>query len=398
MRSARSAFFLGTFAVSALAACSLLVGVKDEEDLKRPDAAPPDATLDAGPPDVDPCPHAGPPPAPTTGAASPEVTHAFAVRKVFLGGLRDAPDSGPPVPTAYDFDRICSCENHDERVPGLPRTSCVLPNGAELCSPSAGPLDDPEGRDLGAVNAFRSARPFVQAIEDNDVNPIFNNGNLGFLLQVDGYNETADDPKVLVRVYSSIGIARVGDAGRDGSTVCRGADPGVVKPSWNGAKTDVWFASSGSASASEGYVTGGQLVVNGTAASYFLPVGGGVLKQSKSIFVGQLTKQDGGVGYLLRGNLVGLVSASNLLGVIGTFRSPLSAARLCEDPVGFPLFKSPLCASRDLLESSTDPNRPCDSIAFVVGIEAEEVSAESPTAPCGPLNADGGDLCDAQCP
>ncbi len=383
----RTGLLAVSMTTAALYACQALIGIEDDPGLARlPDAPPP---FDAGP-DADPCPHARPPPKPDGGASDPESTVQFAVRKVFLGGLRD-------FPTAYDFDGICSCENRDERIPGLPRTSCV--QATEACAPGAS-TDDPEGRDLGGLNALAAARSFLPLIEP-DINKPFEQGRLGFLVRVQGYNETANDTLVQVRVSTSIGIEARADGGsRTGAAACADAATNIV-PSWNGAG-DRWFGPNNGGAASEGYVTNGTLVVNGSTASYEIPVGAQVLRQSKSVFVASIFKPDGGAGLKLRGNLVGLVSANNLLSVIGefpdfTFFQPGDKPRICESDGGgaLALFKSPLCAARDLLENSNDPTRACDALAFVVGIEAEQVVVEN-LAPCGPF-AGAGAPCNLKC-
>jgi len=371
----------------ALYACQALIGIEDDPGLARlPDAPPP---ADTGP-DVDPCPHARPPPKPAGGASDPESTFHFAVRKVFLGGL-------PDFPNAYDFDGICSCENHDERIPGLPRTSCVQPS--EACASGAS-TDDPEGRDLGGLIAFAAGKSYLPIVA-RDINKPFEEGRLGFLVRVQGYNETANDTLVQVRVSTSIGVEARADGGpRTGAQACADADSGI-RPSWNGAGNagDRWFGPNNAGAASDGYVTNGTLVVNGSTTSYEIPVGAQTLRQSKSIFVASIGKSTTGRGFVLRGNLVGLVSADNLLSVIGEFPDFLGnpGSRICDSAGGITvgLFKGPLCDARDLLVNSNDPKRPCDALAFVVGIEAEQVAVET-QAPCAPF-ADAGVACDLRC-
>ena len=249
-----------------------------------------------------------------------------------------------------------------------------------------------------SLNAFGLAEGFLPIIE-RDLNKPFEEGRLGFLVRVQGYNETPNDTLVQVRVSTSMGIEARADGGsRTGAEACASPDSGVL-PSWNSAGGDRWFGPNNGGAASEGYVTNGTLVVNGSTTSYEIPVGAQTLRQSKSIFVASIGKSKTGPGFVLRGNLVGLVSANNLLSVIGEFPDFLAKdpkPRICDSDGGaLSLFKTPLCSALDLLESSNDPTRPCDSVAFVVGIEAEQVAVES-TAPCS-LFADSGAGCDLRC-
>jgi len=367
-----------------LLACQVLVGIEDDPGVERFPPRPPDATVDAAP-DVDPCPHAGPPGEPDSGAPSPERTLVFAVRSMRLGGHED-------LPTGYDFDGICSCENRDQRLPGARSTSCRQPG--EVCTPGK-PTDDGQGRDLGGALALSGAGSLVRIVERNDINPRLDDGRIGVLLKVDGFNESPNDRKISVALFPSPGIELPANGGvaRDTAAACLGLPTDGGSPAWTpdaaldgatdgGPARDRWFVGgAGSATGTDGYVTGGLLVVNGSKAAYEIPIAGRNLRQTKSIFVAKIEKGPSG-RWTLRGNLVGLVSAAGLLSVVGVLPDPLGAGEpkppLCMNAQLAALITPQVCAARDLLETSEDPNRACDAVALAIGIEAEEAAIGSP--------------------
>jgi hypothetical protein len=353
-----------------LLACQVLVGIEDDPGVERFPPLPEAATVDASP-DVDPCSHAGPPGEPDSGASSPESKVVLAVRKVRLGGF-------PDLPQAFDFDKTCSCENRDQRLPNQPQTSCK--QEGDPCAPG-NPTDDPEGRDLGAVNAFRGASFVLGQLEQTTVNPYFELGRAGALLRIEGYNETPNDRRVVVTVLPSRGIQEPANGGpiRSVETACATLEPDPSgRPRWSStldagpdAALDRWYGSgSGEATGSVGYVTDGQVIVNGAKTAYEIPFGGFSLRQTNSIFVANIRRGANG-RWTLRGNIVGLVSAAKLLEVIGQL--PVNGGLLCEGGAGVAVADF-VCRARDLLESSDDPTKPCDAVALAIGVEAEEAA------------------------
>lgn len=377
----------------SLLACQILVGIEDDPGVERFPPRPPDAmALDAAP-DVDPCPHAGPPGEPDSGASSPDTQVVLAVRRVRLGGFTD-------FPQAFDFDKTCSCENRDERLPNVPQTSCK--QAGDPCAPG-NPTDDPAGRDLGAVNAFRGASFVLGQLEQTTVNPYFELGRAGVLLRIDGYNETPNDRRVVVTVLPSRGIQEPANGGpmRSVDTACMALEPAVDgRPRWSSmldagpdATLDRWYTSgAGEATGSVGYVTDGQVIVNGAKTAYEIPFGGFSLRQTGSIFVAKVQRGANG-RWTLRGNIVGLVSAAKLLEVLG--RLPSGGGFLCEGGVGLGV-STFICDARDLLESSDDPTKPCDSVALAIGIEAEE-AVIGDGALCPPADAGIDPACTLRC-
>jgi hypothetical protein len=375
-----------------LLACQVLVGIEDDPGVDRFPPRPPDASTDAAP-DVDPCPHAGPPGEPDSGASTPESKVVLAVRKVRLGGF-------PDLPQAFDFDKTCSCENRDQRLPGSPQTSCK--QEGDPCAPGS-PTDDPEGRDLGAVNAFRGASLVLPQLEQETVNPYFELGRAGALLRIEGYNETPNDRRVVVTVLPSRGIQEPANGGpiRTVDTACQAAEAAANGlPRWSSkldagpdATLDRWYtAGSGEATGSVGYVTDGQVIVNGAKTAYEIPFGGFSLRQTNSIFVSRLQRGANG-RWTLRGNIVGLVSVAKLLEVLG--RLPSNGGFLCGTLQGKAIADF-ICRAQDLLESSDDPAKACDAIALAIGVEAEEAAIGDP-ALCPPADAGIDPTCALRC-
>lgn len=389
---------LVTGLAGAVAACQLIVGVEPEADTARP--PPRDASVvDAGAPDVDPCPHARPPAPPTSPSDPRATTHMFAVRRVTLGGLSD-----PDLPHRFDFDNLCTCANHDDRAPNTSRVSCVQPG--EPCSAAAN-SDDDHGADLGG-EAFLVLGPVgLKGLEKTEISDKFEDGRRGMLIGIGEYNETDNDTSVTVSLVGTGGVARpapapgsdAGPVDRPRQQVCDETTGPTYKPRWDGTTRDVWYGptQAASAAASRAYVTGGLLVLDGTAASVKLPMFGQVLEQSRSIFVGRIARSPAGA-LTLRGNLVGVVSTAKLLSIFGSFQLPDvpdgGAQSLCQGPL-FPTLTNVICSGRDLLESGDDRTRPCDASAMAVGFEAEEITLGDPSPVCPPIVPYP---CDAQCP
>lgn len=400
---------------TAVAACQLLVGVEPEADTPRPPPLAEASVTDAGAPDVDPCPHARPPPPPAAPGDARRTTHVFAVRQVSFGGFTD-------LPRRYDFDNLCTCENRDERAPGRPRVSCVQPG--EPCTATTR-SDDENGADLGGENLLALGGVGLRDVEKAEVSGKFEDGRRGLLVRLDDYNEGPDDSSVVLTLVATGGVQRRAgasadagsdaDAGRDGGRdggsdasagqdrsrqqVCTETNDEAHKPSWDGTGRDVWFGPNTSTAAlsAQAYVTGGRLVLNGTAASVRIPMFGQVLEQSRSVFVATLGRSPGGA-LTLRGNLVGIVSASKLLGLIGSFQNPVvgdaAPTSLCDGPL-FSVLSNLICSGRDLLETGEDPSRPCDALALALGFAAEEITLGSASPACAPLAPF---VCDAACP
>lgn len=372
-----------------LAACQLIAGVEQEADTPRPEKAPP--VPDAGPPDVDPCPHARPP-GPPSGATenTKSTTHTFAVRNVVVGGLDD-------LPSTFDFDNLCSCQNRDMRDPNPPATSCV--QAVPACTPS-GNTDDDRGADLGGKGLVQRLKSTLETFTRAELHDKFESGQRGILIRVGDYNETLNDASVTVALVSSVGIFRRPDrtATRDAGA-CEQYATDAQAPSWADDAGDTWYRENKGVpvTTASGYVVDGKLVIDSAATSYKVPMFGQFLEESHPILVAELGKT-ADKAMTLRGNLVGITSASKVLRLFGTFQDPLSPGKdsgLCDNPTIVSVFTEGMCNSRDLLELGKDPTAPCDAFALALGMEAFEITEgpDSPDCPTLPTYA-----CDASCP
>lgn len=388
---------------SLLVACQILVGVKDEEENPRPSVGVDGGAETSVPPGIDaadPCPHALPPGPPDGGASQPETRHLLVVRSIRMGGYKE-----PGLERAYDFDRLCTCENRDERGGNSRHTSCKAPNG-DRCGTDR-PADDAFGRDLGGQNAFdRDDVAFnfiISGVEERDVNLKFRQGLLGFVMTLEGYNESNDDQKVNVGFSLSSGIRQNADAGavRPVEEACAAVNDAGVIPVWDAgpdAALDTWYTA-GVTQGKAGWVRDGYLVVDNAGANYSLPIGSQVLRQESPIFVGKVSRVNGHLE--VKGNLVGIVSANSLLNIVGAFVDPDNPTqKLCQADGGtggtlIATLKNSICTARDLLErSSPDPKIPCDAFAVAVGIDLVEVAEVVPN-PCVGIDAAA---CDLKCP
>jgi hypothetical protein len=206
-----------------------------------------------------------------------------------------------------------------------------------------------------------------------------------------------------VTVLPSRGIQEPANGGpiRSVDTACMTLEPEPNgRPRWSSrldagsdAALDRWYTSgSGEATGSVGYVTDGQVIVNGAKTAYEIPFGGFSLRQTNSVFVAKIQRGANGL-WTLRGNIVGLVSVTKLLEVLG--RLPVNGGFLCEGGAG-PGVASFICDARDLLESSDDPEKPCDAVALAIGVEAEQAAIGDP-ALCPPTDAGIDPTCALRC-
>ena len=387
-RTKRMALVAGALG-ALLAACQLIVGVEQEADTPRPEKAPP--VLDAEPPDADPCPHARPPGPPSSaGENAKATTHTFAVRNVVVGGFDD-------LPSTFDFDNRCSCQNRDTRDPNQPATSCI--QALPACTPT-GNTDDERGADLGGQGFVERFKATLETFSKVELHDKFESGQRGILVRLSEYNETENDSSVTVAILPSVGIFGRPDraASRDAG-VCEQYATAAQAPSWAGDAGDTWYRENKNVPVvtTTGYVVDGKLVVDSPATAYRLPIFGQYLEESHPIFVANLSRPPG-QAMNIRGNLVGITSASKVLRLFGTFQDPLSLGKdagICDNPTAVSVFTEAICNGRDLLELAKDPTAPCDAFALAFGMEALEIT-EGPSSPdCPPQPTYP---CDASCP
>ncbi len=289
------------------------------------------------------CSHAVAPPPPAhdnVGKNLGELVVAFSYMT-----LEGKDPKGAPISLGFDLDGIC--------------TAC--PSGVSSCKPlSPGippPCDEPgTGRDDAVRPLLDQIKTFVPF---NDVvfNGALNQGLFSQLLQIDGYNGTADDQAVTVAYRNGYVLAG------DGGPTIQGEDSWLVEPTSNGIP----------AYNVTGYVTGGTLVAKFVAAVpgkdglqmvWKLPNGQGgttrvLIALAEATITAHVSLSANGQLTLTDGRLGAKLTSSNALELPRAFG-------ICAGPQ-FDQTRQLFCSKADL------PNKDgfCDTLSFSLAFEAK---------------------------
>lgn len=279
-----------------------------------------------------------------------DVTFLAAVKSIGLS-------LDPPAPkTGYDLDGVCSCPGPE---------SCVRPAGApQHC-------DDDNGRDVSLNREVASFLLKTPGFSPEDLNKGLERGAYGLLIEVSGYNGTANDKQVAVSMFLSSGTA--GDAG----------------PGWDGG--DKWdLEPNGLAGGLDGgtpvsqfvdttaYVRDGVLVasrLNGVKITLGAPPAAVTLEATQGAMTAKVVKRDG-TWTLEGGTLAGRWPTTAMLKAVAPLPAPGSTAPLCNpsNSIFYGIVKGAVCRAADL---SSNPSRDvdrgaaCDALSFAVRFDAE---------------------------
>jgi hypothetical protein len=345
------------------------------------------------------CMHATYPPPPGGPDQGPDIgTIVVAIHTIELGDT----SSTPP---GYDLDGVCTCIDD-----GGPSCTGRSVDPTTYCDAMGG-IDD---QTLLLVK-------LIQIMGSGTFGSVFFSDEAGggkwtLLIEIAGYNGTANDPVVQVAVYPSPGFVP-NDAGA---------------PEWDG--TDAWNVSStslvkGDGGPNELSLDGGSVGDGGLVARYQSNgayVSGGVLvaslPQSQIIFQGglsssvfQLTLSEG----VLTGTLM---QNSTPQGVVWSITNGIIAARwaltdvfndvasfrmdgvdpICTSSPFYSVAKSAVCNDADILVNANDPaSTPCDALSFGLGFTADPANIGPVLEPvdagtsgsCAPGTSPAGDTC-----
>jgi len=220
-----------------------------------------------------------------------------------------------------------------------------------------------------------------------DLNPHIAAGEIGLILEIDGYNGQPDDSDLLVAAYASTGTWTADDAG--------GA--GVIRPPrWDG--NDVWAPDPASVqpgtpdlprfTARQAYVTGGTLVASFDRIQVpaSIGVGSGPFEADSAIVTANVVAA--GASFALTNGVVGArVATQTLLSGLARFRDPYAPdsggpGALCGANVDYNLVKSTVCVSADL---NADPAH--DNLGFACNALSAGVTFTAQPAKLGPEHA-----------
>lgn len=345
-------------------------GPGDLSDLTRGEpavTAPPTEDSAAPPAPIATCRTAEPPPKPAQAGSTtalPEVLFAF--DNMRIDALASDTTATLPVPESLNLDRNCSCEAS---------FSCVPPDGgdrAKVCDPKDG-RDNVTGALLGELARI------VPSFRPTFVKKRLDDGIFTLLVSILDWNGEANDDRVIVGVRLGSNI----DNGLEGDK--------RIKPRLDGE--DRWAVDPGSLVTAppvgtpcttdqcvpltldvEGYVTNNTLVARWEKLPFaFSSARGRITVPLLGAVLVAEVKTEGALRRL-DGQLVGRLLANDLLATAGAFNpeEPGPLQDLCTSDVAYGIFKSTICATRDLAANAKDDNTgvPCGALSEAVRFTA----------------------------
>lgn len=351
----RRAFAFGFLTAASLAACQLIVGVKDEDGFLRPDAAATADAVDEDAPADDPCKKYGPPPPPEAGTVPADPggqSSVFAVRKFYIR------PRGSTI-MGYDLDGRCTGSQGS--------TTSESP-----CRPPGKILADGDG---GVDNALAALTDKFAIMSDAGdllgdlANEQVDLGKATNIIGLFDYNGLPNDDDVSAQVAMGLGLS---STGCDDEVL---NDDGGLTPRWDGC--DVWAHAPGQIidgpqpvwQTAKGYVADGVLVVR-------------TERMKLGLIYGEITAEDcvltariegtEGAYRLVDGIFAGRVSAANVVEIVRLM--DLNGVLVCKDEARFSLLRGMICGVRDLPLHRADDGRglACEAVSFAFGFEAEK--------------------------
>lgn len=199
---------------------------------------------------------------------------------------------------------------------------------------------------------------------DELVSANYERGSAGFIVQIEQWNRTLDDPSIKVSLFASPGIA---------------AENGP--PNWNGGDTWSTYGEDFNVTGryfkllkASGYVTNGVLVVDARAKGFvnFRFSAGGTIGSgprsflvSDLVFSGKLTEER--IDHLVMSGITPLASiydAAEDAARLFTGCDPMAAAKLK------PRVTELLVGAADVPSDPDNPGGPCDAISFAIALDA----------------------------
>ncbi len=348
MRRLGRGFATGMLAASSLLACQLIVGVRDEDGVRRPEDGGADANAT-----IDPCvKHRPPPPPELPIGVDPVGPRFFAVRSFAF-----RPPAAPPI--GYDLDDRCtgSATSTTREAP------CASSKGTDVGDDDGG-VDNAFGRLLDGLRGIASsdAGDFVAESFGENIE----RGSATLLVQVTGWNQEANDPQVWVSILPATGLAVAGCSDEDAS----------AGPRWDGC--DEWSIAESIPIVNDvaveqiaGYVANDELVAVTTDRQLTFGLGPTSFGLHHPIITASIVRErDNGPISLRRGMVTGRAPARGLIDLVRHIDS--DDIPICQNPTLNPLVQSLVCGARDVPLNPLDDGRglACDAVSFAFGFEA----------------------------
>lgn len=365
--------------LSTVAACTLFNSL----DEYGPAALGADASIDGSGAtpgaDADTCQHALPPVRPAKNGSADSARLVFALDALFVG----LPPNAGTAAIGYDLDNVCTC-------PGP--ASC---NAAPKKSTTANNCDGENGVDNSGAELIQTIT--LAAGSDGNPNAAISEGRSGLLIQLAGYNGTADDDDLQITFFSTGGTELDGD-GRPIRPVHDGNDTWRVRrdslfggngdgPNYIGANRD-----------DHAYVANGVLVARVDFPLSF----GNIDAILNDMVITARVDGSGATTRLLDGRIVGRWRSSDLLTALDAVADPLvTGGGVCGSSALYQQLKGEICAAVDLRgrasEDSQQPLLGCDALGMVMSFTAEVAKLGSAVDRAPPVHLCGAGYTDT-CP
>lgn len=352
---ARSVFLgalgMGAVATMAVASCSLVTSYDCfTEPCSRGDAA---GTIDAGAG----CTLRVPPPRPDGGVLETDKRIILAMN---AARLDVAPADAGPSNVGFDLDGLCTCQPAQRPDPG----SCVNARATEPACDGPGGIDRQSTRLSGTFSRIFGDRNLQEGLDQ---------GSFSLLIQLTGYDETANDGLVGVSLFNGVGLhAPDGGVSDGGAPSFDGGDDWILDSTSVVGGAEREFVASARDDAA--YVAGGRLYARVRSFTMRFRVRFVVGAQTLSstldfqlddiILSGDLVPLGGGAFKLERAELAARFPMRSALALA-------SRAGACRGTKTYEDSREGLCALADLAgERRADAGAPCDAISFVLGLSA----------------------------
>lgn len=314
-----------------------------------------------------------------SGAKDSDVIFTYAARRFYLGHAYEweEPRLVPSFNLGFDID--CSARRNGE-----PANCAPLPLDGGIAAPWTSlphGIDNSLSQRVLAPLTAAAASMGKNVDLDVLVSENYERGSAGFIVQIEQWNRTLDDPNVKVSLFASPGIA---------------AENGP--PNWNGDDTWSTYGEDFNVTGryfkllkASGYVTNGVLIVDARSKGLvnFRFSAGGTLGSgprsflvSDLVFSGKLTEER--VDHLVMSGITPLASiydAAEDAARLFTGCDPIAAANLK------PRVTELLVGAADVPSDPDNPGGPCDAISFAIALDAEkaqlgDVGTEAEDAGC----------------
>ncbi len=292
---------------------------------------------------------------PDDATANPEAIEFFtAVRTVFY---KDT-DGGPQL--GYNLDCVDTC-------PGPPSCRSTMMN-----------CDQPGGLDMAANQLLQAVDNISTGSGQADFNSRIASGIYTIILDVSGWNGTANDANVTLAILVSSGLIPDPDSGMPSPPNWDGNDEWNIDPrSYTGSPSHEldgsYLYGSPRALTLQAYVSDYTLVATFPQAQFGLGLGG-LVTMTNLVSTATITPLDGGAGgYRLDGQLTGRIDVVSVLTGLAYIVDPTNrGSTLCGNDPTYLTLRTLLCTSADIMSmpSADNTDASCNALSSAVGFSA----------------------------